>query len=186
MGHRLRRSGVRVFAGGSIFIAQRFAWPNSSERILIIASCIGFFLVLMPAWYNSERGAQRVTGMELLILALLLGIGGGFLWRFALTSPVSVAKSDLGPEVAIPETSIAVLPFDNLSEDKSNAYFAEGVQDETLTWLAKVADRKVILRVSTQHFKSSPENYSRDREAAFSPKPFARRCRCPVALNPAS
>jgi TolB-like protein/Flp pilus assembly protein TadD len=59
---------------------------------------------------------------------------------------------------AIPEKSIAVLPFENLSVDKSNAYFAEGVQDEILTRLAKIADLKVISRTSTQHFSSSPEN----------------------------
>jgi TolB-like protein/cytochrome c-type biogenesis protein CcmH/NrfG len=59
---------------------------------------------------------------------------------------------------ATPEKSIAVLPFENLSEDKSNAYFAEGVQDEILTRLAKVADLKVISRTSTQQFKSAPEN----------------------------
>jgi TolB-like protein/Tfp pilus assembly protein PilF/class 3 adenylate cyclase len=59
---------------------------------------------------------------------------------------------------AIPEKSIAVLPFDNLSRDPDNAYFCEGVQDEILTRLAKVADLKVISRTSTQHFKSTPEN----------------------------
>ena len=59
---------------------------------------------------------------------------------------------------AIPEKSIAVLPFDNLSEEKGNAFFAEGVQDEILTRLAKVADLKVISRTSTQHFKSAPDN----------------------------
>ena len=59
---------------------------------------------------------------------------------------------------AIPEKSIAVLPFDNLSGDPDNAYFCEGVQDEILTRLAKVSDLKVISRTSTQHFKSSPDN----------------------------
>src|SRR5207248_2494210 len=54
--------------------------------------------------------------------------------------------------------SIAVLPFDNLSRDPDNAYFCEGVQDEILTRLAKVADLKVISRTSTQHFKSTPDN----------------------------
>src|SRR4029078_2648620 len=58
----------------------------------------------------------------------------------------------------LPAKSIAVLPFESLSEDKSNAYFAEGVQDEILTRLAKVADLKVISRTSTQHFKSAPDN----------------------------
>ena len=59
---------------------------------------------------------------------------------------------------AIPEKSIAVLPFDNLSRDPDNAFFTEGVQDEILTRLAKVADLKVIARTSTQKFKSAPEN----------------------------
>jgi TolB-like protein/Tfp pilus assembly protein PilF len=59
---------------------------------------------------------------------------------------------------AMPEKSIAVLPFDNLSRDPDNAYFCEGVQDEILTRLAKVSDLKVVSRTSTQHFKSSPDN----------------------------
>ena len=57
-----------------------------------------------------------------------------------------------------PEKSIAVLPFENLSDDKDNAYFAEGIQDEILTRLSKIADLKVISRTSTQHYKSAPEN----------------------------
>src|SRR5256885_1891384 len=60
--------------------------------------------------------------------------------------------------LAVPEKSIAVLPFDNLSRDPDNAYFCEGVQDEILTRLAKVSDLKVVSRTSTQHFKSSPDN----------------------------
>jgi len=59
---------------------------------------------------------------------------------------------------AIPEKSIAVLPFENLSDDKSNAYFAEGIQDEILTRLSKIADLKVISRTSTQKYKSAPDN----------------------------
>ncbi|HEU5248098.1 MAG TPA: adenylate/guanylate cyclase domain-containing protein, partial [Candidatus Udaeobacter sp.] len=59
---------------------------------------------------------------------------------------------------ALPEKSIAVLPFENRSEDKANAYFADGIQDEILTRLSKIADLKVISRTSTQHYKSTPEN----------------------------
>jgi TolB-like protein/class 3 adenylate cyclase len=59
---------------------------------------------------------------------------------------------------SIPEKSIAVLPFENRSEDKANAYFADGIQDEILTRLSKIADLKVISRTSTQHYKSAPEN----------------------------
>jgi TolB-like protein/class 3 adenylate cyclase/Tfp pilus assembly protein PilF len=62
--------------------------------------------------------------------------------------------------IAAPEKSVAVLPFENLSSDKENAYFADGIQDEILTRLAKIADLKVISRTSTQHYKSAPENLS--------------------------
>src|SRR5262249_6640499 len=57
----------------------------------------------------------------------------------------------------VAEKSIAVLPFENLSSDKENAYFADGIQDEILTRLSKIADLKVISRTSTQHYKSAPE-----------------------------
>jgi TolB-like protein/Tfp pilus assembly protein PilF len=59
---------------------------------------------------------------------------------------------------AAPEKSIAVLPFENRSEEKANAYFADGIQDEILRRLSKIADLKVISRTSTQHYKSAPEN----------------------------
>src|SRR5437764_2758551 len=60
--------------------------------------------------------------------------------------------------LAAPEKSIAVLPFENRSRDPDNAYFADGIQDEILTRLSKIADLKVISRTSTQHYKSAPEN----------------------------
>jgi TolB-like protein/class 3 adenylate cyclase/Flp pilus assembly protein TadD len=65
-----------------------------------------------------------------------------------------------GTTLLAPEKSIAVLPFENLSEEKANAYFADGIQDEILTRLSKIADLKVISRTSTQHYKSAPENLS--------------------------
>jgi TolB-like protein/Tfp pilus assembly protein PilF len=83
------------------------------------------------------------------VLALLAVIG--FL-LFRYKRPVAT--------VGVPEKSVAVLPFENLSEDKANAYFAEGIQDEILTRLSKIADLKVISRTSTQHYKSAPENLS--------------------------
>src|SRR5207249_4914325 len=74
----------------------------------------------------------------------------------------AVARSSSGKaaDVGLPiaEKSIAVLPFENLSEEKGNAYFAEGIQDEILTRLSKITDLKVISRTSTQHYKSSPTN----------------------------
>jgi len=73
----------------------------------------------------------------------------------AVTSTVPPAPTN---SVTIPEKSVAVLPFENLSEDKTNAYFAEGIQAEILTRLSKIADLKVISRTSTENYKSAPEN----------------------------
>src|SRR6266550_2741815 len=139
---------------GIDIVAQRFGWPEQTMRLVIIALSVGLFVTLVLAWYHGERGAQRVTGTELIILALLLSLGGVFLWRFAAAARPRPNEFN---SVIAPK-SIAVLPFENLSDDKSNSYFAEGVQDEILTRLAKVADLKVISRSSTQHFKSSPDN----------------------------
>jgi TolB-like protein/Tfp pilus assembly protein PilF len=73
---------------------------------------------------------------------------------------VARSSSEKAADVGLPiaEKSIAVLPFENLSEDKANAYFADGIQQEVLTRLSKIADLKVISRTSTQHYKSAPEN----------------------------
>src|SRR5438477_863625 len=140
---------------GLDIVAQRFSWPDSIERTLIIAACIGFFIAMVLAWYHGERGAQRVTGTELLIIVLLVSLGAFFLWRFAAGSraPMVTSVSSVAP-VVITEKSIAVLPFENLSEEKQNGYFAEGVQDQILTDLSQIADLKVISRTSVMQYKS--------------------------------
>ena len=151
---------------GIDIIAQRFGWPEQTMRFVIIVLSLGFFFTLVLAWFHGERGAQRVTGTELLILALLLAIGTGVLWRFTGISRNRVLGSDAPPAAtasspgpaAIPEKSIAVLPFENLSVEKDNAFFADGIQDEILTGLAKIGDLKVISRTSTQGYGSRPQN----------------------------
>src|SRR5215475_13502564 len=87
-------------------------------------------------------------------------IGALLVSAIALTISFSIFfRREVGEATAsIPEKSIAVLPFENRSEDKANAYFANGIQDEILTRLSKIADLKVISRTSTQHYKSAPQN----------------------------
>src|SRR4051812_21620099 len=145
---------------GIDIVAQQFGWPEGVRRGITLAVVVGFFITLVLAWYYGERGAQRVSGTELLILALLLAIGGGFLWRFAGASrearPAAARASEAA--TAIPDKSIAVLPFENLSSDKENAYFVEGIQDEILTRLAKISALKVISRTSTMRYASKPDD----------------------------
>src|SRR5262252_2575156 len=149
---------------GIDIVAQQFGWPEGVRRGVTLALIVGFFVTLVLAWYHGERGAQRVTGTELLIIALVLAVGGGLLWRFtAVRLPADKAlatPNDHKPElaVAIPEKSIAVLPFENRSHDPDNAYFADGIQDEIVTRLSKIADLKVISRTSTQLYKNGSRN----------------------------
>jgi TolB-like protein/Tfp pilus assembly protein PilF len=102
---------------------------------------------------RKERAPSR---KPILIIAAFLAVAAlavaAFLFWQRQKAKTSV--STLGA----PEKSIAVMPFQNLSEDKANAYFADGIQDEILTRLSKIADLKVISRTSTQHYKSAPEN----------------------------
>src|SRR2546430_1680125 len=98
------------------------------------------------------RGKSWVIAAALITLAALAA--GGFLLFLRSASVGNRATT----ASAVPEKSIAVLPFENLSEDKANAYFADGIQDEILTRPAKIPHPKVISRTSTQHYKSAPEN----------------------------
>jgi serine/threonine protein kinase/Tfp pilus assembly protein PilF len=97
---------------------------------------------------SSNRKTLFIGGIAAAFLLVLTGVYFGVSKRH---QPVSHAP-------AIPEKSIAVLPFENLSEEKANAYFAEGVQDEILTRLAAVRDLKVISRTSTAKYQSKPDN----------------------------
>src|SRR6266404_8120110 len=92
------------------------------------------------------------------IIAAALAVAAGIYVFFNRTEPKVPPSASTAAPVAIPEKSIAVLPFENLSRDPDNAYFADGIQDEILTRLSKIADLKVISRTSTQHYKSAPEN----------------------------
>src|SRR5215471_8254347 len=108
-----------------------------------------------------RSGLLRGLGLAAILL-LLAGTAFWFLHPRASPTQTSekTSASPLAAEpfTSIPEKSIAVLPFENLSSDKENAYFADGIQDEILTRLSKIADLKVISRTSTQHYKSAPEN----------------------------
>src|SRR5438105_3916755 len=109
--------------------------------------------VITPRW------PKYVLTAVLLLSAVALAISLSVFYRRgspAIARSSSGKAADVG--LPVPEKSIAVLPFENRSEDIANAYFADGIQDEILTRLSKIADLKVISRTSTQHYKSAPEN----------------------------
>jgi TolB-like protein/cytochrome c-type biogenesis protein CcmH/NrfG len=144
--------------------------PNWVVRLVIVLIAIGFPIALVIAWAfeATPEGIKRTEDVDLAAAAkqpkkhawiYVVIIGGAlsaalfFLGRYTAGSKTAATTPN-----ELSAKSIAVLPFDNLSRDPDNAFFAEGVQDEILTRLAKVADLKVIARTSTQKFESSPEN----------------------------
>ncbi|MFL6531130.1 MAG: tetratricopeptide repeat protein [Chthoniobacterales bacterium] len=143
--------------------------PNWIIRLFLVLIAIGFPIALVIAWAfeATPQGIKRTeiadampavsrhrrhAWIYVVVFGAAISAALFFLGRYTARNNASAASADA------PFKSIAVLPFDSLSEDKANAYFAEGVQDEILTRLAKVADLKVISRTSTQRFKSAPEN----------------------------
>lgn len=96
---------------------------------------------------------RLLVGAAILAAAIFIG-----LFIFFRQHQNRSVSSGVQPGAHADSKSVAVLPFENRSEDKANAYFADGVQDEILTRLSKIADLKVISRTSTQHYKSAPEN----------------------------
>lgn len=146
-------------------VAQRFFWPEQVVRLVIVVMAIGFFVTLVLAWYHGERGTQRVSGTELMILALLLALGGMAAWhlapdkREAATSASALSATDAGAKTAAANTtsvsdkSIAVLPFVDMSQAKDQEYFSDGLSEELLDLLAKVPQLKVIARTSSFSFK---------------------------------
>ena len=149
-----------------------FEIPNWAVRLVVLVLIAGFPVALVFSWafeitpegivretdVAPGKSITHHTGKKIVAMTTVLAIIAAGLLAFRLFGPKLVVPQYGEAAKAIPEKSIAVLPFDNLSEDKSNAYFAEGVQDEILTRLAKVADLKVISRTSTQHFKSEPDD----------------------------
>ena len=148
-----------------------FEIPNWAVRLVVLILIAGFPVALVFSWAFeiTPEGIKREseietgtsithhTGRKIVWITVVLAVAALGLLAFQFFGPKfgGSAKNETG---AIPNKSIAVLPFDNLSRDPDNAYFCEGVQDEVLTRLAKVADLKVISRTSTQKFKSAPED----------------------------
>src|SRR5437764_4227192 len=146
-----------------------FGIPNWIVRLVVLLAIIGFPIAVVCAWAfevtpegiklerDVDRRSTRTTGRKLTALVVIVAVLAAGVTVFRFQHPQQAAKQARAA-VAIESKSIAVLPFENLSEEKANAYFADGIQDEILVRLAKIADLKVISRTSTRHYKSAPEN----------------------------
>ena len=161
-----------------------FEIPNWAVRLVVLLLILGFPVALILSWAFeiTPEGIKREsevrpnesitahTGRRLVGITIALAVIAAGLMAFQFLRPragrqmeggvpATPAQPGLaGARPSIPEKSVAVLPFDNLSDEKANAYFAEGIQDEILTRLSKIAALKVISRSSTLKYKSSPDN----------------------------
>ena len=161
-----------LLQAASIFFPA-FHAPPWVMKTFIIVIIFGFPVALIFSWafeitpegikleseIEPNKSNTRRTGRKIVAVTIALAVVAAGLFVYQLVRSKS-DRASVSPSLAtaVSDKSIAVLPFDNLSRDPDNAYFAEGVQDEILTRLAKVADLKVISRTSTQHFRSAPED----------------------------
>ena len=149
-----------------------FEIPSWGIRLIVLIIAIGFPIALILAWAfeltpEGIRRAETVTGataaksahrawIYVVMVAGILSIGVFFLGRY---TALRTSSSPESAKAAAPSSkSLAVLPFANLSHDPDNAYFAAGIQDEIITRLAKIGELKVVSCLSTQRFKSSPDD----------------------------
>src|SRR4026207_2063907 len=148
-------AGFIIQIGSAVFPAWEL--PNWAFRLVVVLLLIGFPIALILAWaYDvTPQGIQataRVPGAHRRRNLILLVASGAIISTaagFFLLPRASARKID---------KSVAVLPFQNLSDEKANAYFAEGIQNEILTKLAAVQELKVISRTSTAKYQSKPDN----------------------------
>src|SRR5437899_1877087 len=160
----------------SIFLPA-FNAPQWAMQIVILIVVVGFPIALAFSWafeitpegikreseVADDQSITHHTGRKIVALTIVLAVvaTGLLIFQFVRprTWPERQSNGSTSPSaVSITNKSIAVLPFDNLSADPQNAYFSEGVQDEILTRLAKIAELKVISRTSTQRFNSAPND----------------------------
>ena len=151
-----------------------FEIPTWAIRLVVLLIVIGFPIALVIAWAFelTPEGIKRTEDVDratekrgkshawiyVVAIGAALSIALFLLGRYTATHTASAARTEAVTGSSIPQKSIAVLPFENLSDDKNAAYFADGIQDEILTKLASIADLKVISRTSTAKYKSKPED----------------------------
>ena len=163
---RVAQWGLAYAAGAWVllqvlgFVTDSFAWPATVKQIATIVLAVGLPIVVVLGWYHGERGQRRVSGPELAVLTLLLLLGGGLLWLYAhrtvpTTTAATAAKSPPTSVATDARPSVAVLPFENRSDESKDAFFVDGIHDDILTQLSKVSALRVISRTSVEQFRDT-------------------------------
>jgi TolB-like protein/lipoprotein NlpI len=140
------------------YFGETYAWPLAVRQIAGLALPLALLFVLVLAWYHGDKGEQKVSRTELAILAVLTVAVGGTLWWYVSRIDESAWVVDTGVSetrhaVQADAASIAVLPFVNMSPDKDQEYFADGMSEEVLNLLSQLPQLHVIARTSSFSFK---------------------------------
>jgi len=169
--HKVIQWGVAYFAAALALahaeelVGHAFHWPPIAGQILIVLLVIGFFVAIVLAWYHGHKGLTSFSKAEMSILAALLIVGAGMLYVFvqpaehAATETAAHQEPGARPAAAKPGAiSLAVLPFVNLSSDKEQEFFSDGMTEEITSALAKVSGLNVVSRTSAFEFKGTNRN----------------------------
>lgn len=182
---RVYRVAIGYLVASSAFIQvagtvlPAFHSPEWVQQTLVVVVALTFPVVLVLAWgFDLKNGSVRrtrirerptpVTRRRLWVLACigvlvaLLEVAAYRLWRTVRTAPPAVSAPGFPASAIVSEKSIAVLPFQNLSPNQENGYFADGVQEEIITDLAKVAELKVISRTSVMQYHAAGQKNVRE------------------------
>lgn len=134
------------------FLWSLYNWPSALLRMMPIALAFGFMAVVVVAWFHGEKGQQRVTALEAALLVGLLVFAGAALKLMRKTVLTTGDAATAGSPVFDPR-SVAVLPLENMSPDPNDAFFADGIHDEILTHLSRIADLDVRSRTSVLDYR---------------------------------
>jgi serine/threonine-protein kinase len=155
-------AGAWVLVEASNLAVERFHLPEVIGQAAFVIAFFGFLLTLVLAWYHGERGRQRVSGPELLMVAALLVVAGVALTT--LESPRELIP-DVHPRERDARPTLAVLPLENLSPDPRHGFFAAGVQEDLTAKLQRISTVAVISRTSVERYRE-PANRPPLREIA--------------------
>jgi TolB-like protein/tetratricopeptide (TPR) repeat protein len=160
-----------AFAHGGDLLGHAFHWPEALNRLLLGVLIVGFPVALALAWYHGHRSLKTVSTAEATIISILLVIGAGLLVVFVRPSAEEVAAMSSRTTAVTATTpmhpvsltadggpSIAVLPFVNMSSDREQEYFSDGLSEELLNELTRVPGLRVIGRTSSFAFKGKNED----------------------------
>ena len=152
---------------GLAYVTDTFHWPEQIQQLATLALLIGLPIVLVLAWYHGERGQQRITTPEFVIVTLLLLLGGGAFWSYQRASEgghdaALAAANTVGPPassaVSDARPSLAVLPFADLSQARDQEYLGDGLAEEILNQLAQIPALRLVGRTSSFSFKGKNED----------------------------